>query len=78
LRHVPGCEVLDTGDVGHGFTDLVVAYRKLLRFMEVKDGAKPPSARKLTPDEEKWRALLGELYCVVTSVEEAKREIGAP
>jgi hypothetical protein len=56
LRDV-GCSVLDLGNVGEGCLDLLVATpggRTLL--MEVKDGAKVPSARKLTPKQERFIA----------------------
>jgi len=47
-----GFQVFDTSRLGNGFPDLVV-YRKShgVILAEIKDGAKPPSARKLTPDE---------------------------
>lgn len=38
--------------VGEGFVDAVVGFRKINYLMEIKDPAKPPSARKLTPDEQ--------------------------
>jgi hypothetical protein len=69
-----GCSVLDLKSVGNGCPDLLVTapvfpHRTLL--MEIKDGAKIPSARKLTPDQvdfhRDWR---GELH-VVNSVDEA-------
>lgn len=52
--------------------DLIVGYQGKTILLEVKDGNKPPSARKLTPNEQKfhdeWTG--GELY-VVTCVDEA-------
>lgn len=57
---------------GDGLPDLLVGYRGHTLLLEVKDGRKPPSARKLTEAEEKffmdWR---GGLLAVVNSVDEA-------
>ena len=42
-----------------------------MALVEVKDGRKPPSARRLTPEQEAWHAAWpGDVY-VVTSVTEA-------
>ena len=49
-----GCKVWSTADVGHGFPDLLVGYRGVLHLLEVKNGSKPPSKRKLTEDEAKF------------------------
>lgn len=46
-----GWYVHDTSRLGHGFPDLVVARNGQLRLVEIKDGAKPPSKRTLTPEE---------------------------
>ena len=57
---------------GEGIPDLLVGFKGLTFLFEVKDGNKPPSARKLTPLEEKffmeWR---GGMVAIVNSVEEA-------
>ena len=48
-----------TSDVGRGFPDGVGGYRGRNYLIEIKDGAKPLSAQKLTPDQvvfhEAWR-----------------------
>jgi hypothetical protein len=57
---------------GGGIPDLLVGYNGYTILMEVKDGAKVPSARKLTEDEQKffdeWR---GGMLAIVNSVSEA-------
>ena len=57
---------------GNGFPALLVGFRGVTILMEVKDGQKVPSARKLTPAEQKffdeWR---GGIVAIVNSVDEA-------
>lgn len=53
LRKV-GAQVTDTSAVGHGFPDLVASFRGKWHLIEVKDGNKPPSRRKLTTDQVTW------------------------
>ncbi len=52
--------------------DLLVGFQSRTILLEVKDGNKPPSARKLTPNEQKfhdeWTG--GELY-IVNCIDEA-------
>ncbi len=54
-----GCSVKCTHTLAEGFPDLVVGISGETAIVEVKDGAKPPSARKLTIDEilfqDTWR-----------------------
>lgn len=57
---------------GDGLPDLLVGYRGFTILMEVKDGTKPPSARKLTEAEEKFfMEWTGGMLVVVNSVDEA-------
>ena len=53
LRKV-GVTVQPLHTIGQGCPDLLCAFRQVNFLLEVKDGSKPPSARKLTPDEAKW------------------------
>jgi hypothetical protein len=64
--------------LGDGVPDLLVGLRdKRIVLIEVKDGAKPPSERKLTPDQIKWHADWdGWPVYVVKSVDEALAVVG--
>jgi hypothetical protein len=54
LRTIPGCKVAITSQVGAGFPDLVIGFMGKNHLVELKDGSKPPSKRKLTPDEKRF------------------------
>ena len=74
-----GCWVMDLSAVGKGCPDLLVhgpVHPWQLVLIEVKDGAKPPSARKLTPDQLRFHAGCNAPLVVVTSVGEALRAVG--
>lgn len=66
-----GCTVLCLHTVGKGCPDILVGYNGRNFLLEIKDGSKPPSARKLTSDEavffETWKGQA----VVVNSVDEA-------
>jgi hypothetical protein len=70
LRRV-GCTVRSLASVGRGCPDVLVGRAGSNWLLEIKDGAKPPSARKLTPDEQaffnSWRGQVA----LVASVQEA-------
>ena len=77
-----GCEVLSLAAVGNGCPDLLVhrwhtpGRLKLagLYMLEIKDGNKPPSKRKLTPHQIKFRERWP--VQVVCSEEEALKAVG--
>ena len=68
-----GAVVLITSQLKNAF-DLLVGYEGKLYIVEVKNGALPPSARRLTSGEleckERFESV-GVTYHVITSVEEA-------
>lgn len=67
-----GCTVVSMAALGDGAPDLLVGYQGNTVLLEVKDGAQRPSARKLTPLQEKWHAgWRGRPVLVVNSADEA-------
>jgi hypothetical protein len=76
LRAV-GATVQSLASVGKGCPDLLCGYRGNNVLLEVKDGDKPPSARRLTPDEQEWHATWAGQVCIVESIDDALRVIGA-
>lgn len=57
--------------VGNGFPDVIIGIDGLNLLVEIKDGSKAPSARKLTKDEEKWHAEWKGQVTVLESEEQA-------
>lgn len=76
LRKV-GASVQPLHTVGGGCPDLLVGYQGENHVLEVKDGAKRPSDRRLTPQQVEWHAGWRGPVHVVTSVDEALAAIGA-
>ncbi len=73
-----GATVQSLAAVGAGVPDLLVGFRGWTLLLEVKDGSKPPSARKLTPDQERWHGgWRGAPVRVVDSVDAALEAVGA-
>ena len=69
-----GATVQSLAGVGKGVPDLLVGIRGKTALFEVKDGAKVPSARKLTPDQLAWHAAWqGGTLAVVDGPEAALR-----
>jgi len=76
-----GCGVIDMSPMGKGVPDLLVHAPtfpacRMPVFLEVKDGKKPPSKRKLTPAQEEFHANWKGWVYVVTSPDEALAAVG--
>jgi len=57
LARMVGLKVWDTSRLGNGFPDLVWAYGGIVELVEIKDGSKPPSKRRLTKAEEAFKRM---------------------
>jgi hypothetical protein len=75
LRDI-GATVESTATIGGGFADIVVGFRNKNYLIEIKDGSKPPSRQKLTPDETEFHAKWQGQIDVARSVDEALKIIG--
>jgi len=70
-----GCTVAVTSRAGDGFPDLVVGRSGVNLLLEVKDGNKPPSARKLTPDQEQFHGTWSGQVAIVYTPDDALRAV---
>lgn len=66
-----GATVAVTSTIGQGFPDICVGYKSRNVLFEIKDGDKPPSAQKLTPDQIEFHAAWKGEIAVITSAAEA-------
>lgn len=71
-----GATVQPLHTVGKGCPDLLVGYRGTNYLMEIKDGTRAPSDRKLTKDEEVWHMTWTGTVHTVESWEDALAVIG--
>lgn len=76
LRGV-GATVQHLHAVGRGCPDILVGFRGDNYLLEIKDGAKPPSAQALTDEEKSWHFEWNGQVCVVNDVDSALAAIGA-
>lgn len=70
LRKI-GCSVQILSSVGRGCPDILAGFRGKNFLIEIKDGSKPPSGQKLTPDQVEWHANWNGQVNVANSVEAA-------
>lgn len=72
-----GATVQSLAAVGQGVPDLLVGFQGKTILMEIKDGEKPPSARRLTEQQLKWHgAWRGGPVAIVDGVDAALRALG--
>lgn len=74
-----GCGVLSLAAIGKGCPDLLAhgpSYPWPLHLLEIKDGSRPPSDRKLTKDQQDFHAKWKGPIHVVSSVGEALFALG--
>ena len=68
------CSVISTAGIGSGFPDVVCGFQAKTHLIEIKDGDKSPSRRRLTDDEREWHATWrGEAVYVLESAREAEQ-----
>lgn len=65
-----GCSVANLSSLGKGLPDILVGFGGLSILVEIKDGSKPPSHRKLTKDEETFRMNWKGGYRLVTCLDD--------
>jgi hypothetical protein len=65
-----GCSVLDTSQLGGGAPDIIVGRWMRCVCVEIKDGEKVPSARKLTPLEIKFKREWKGAYALVENLDD--------
>lgn len=70
-----GCSVQILSGVGKGCPDILVGRGGRNYLLEIKDGNKPKSARKLTPDQVEWHSKWKGHKVVVNSVESAIKAV---
>lgn len=70
-----GWGVFSTAAQGNGFPDLLVYRPGFAALVEIKDGSKPPSARKLTPDEQQFAMTYTGPYVLALSPEDAEAKL---
>lgn len=68
-----GFSVAITSSLGGGFPDIVLGKNGINFLGEIKDGKKPPSARKLTEPEQKFHNEWRGQICIIESIEDIDR-----
>ena len=75
LRSV-GCSVLHLHQLGRGVPDILASYHDCLYLMEIKDGSRAASERRLTQDEFEWHSAWDGPVYIVETIADALSVIG--
>ena len=67
-----GISVFDASAIGRGFPDIIGSYGGRCFLVEIKDGAKYPSQRRLTPQQEAFRATWQSPIAILETVAQAQ------
>lgn len=67
-----GATVQDLSKVGKGCPDCIVGFRDVNYLVEIKDGSRYPSERRLTEDEFKWHRHWAGQVCVIENTDQAR------
>lgn len=70
LRSI-GATVTSVHQIGNGLPDVICGFRGKNYLLEIKDGNKPPSRRRLTEDEKRWHKQWQGHVDIVESVDDA-------
>lgn len=70
-----GWSIFDTSGLGFGFPDLLVGKPGFCVPIEIKDGSKPPSKRKLTQKEQDFKDNWSGPYIEAISGEDAVMQL---
>jgi len=75
VKYFRGCgySVAITSNVGGGFPDIVVGKYRHTILIEIKDGSKPPSKRKLTDDEADFHSSWRGAACVIETIQDIEK-----
>lgn len=71
-----GASVQPLHGVGQGCPDLAVGYAGKTYLIELKDGDKPPSARRLTTDQKSWHAAWRGHVAIAENIQQAMEIVG--
>lgn len=66
-----GCSVAITSAAHDGFPDIVIGYKGVTVLAEIKDSAKPPSKRRLTPKQVEFHNEFTGAITILESIEHA-------
>lgn len=72
-RKIPSISVFSTHMVGKGFPDIVIGYKGINYLVEIKDGKKSKSQKKLTNDEIKFHASWCGQVNIVENIDDVLR-----
>jgi hypothetical protein len=69
-KQIPGVSYFNTHEIGKGFPDIVIGYKGKNYLVEIKDGTKAPSQRKLTKAEAVFHESWTGQIATITSVDD--------